>query len=90
VTPAFFAYLNAYSSDLILSDASFIRLKNISISYDFPESFISKLHGQTFRLYGQAQNIFTLTHYKGLDPENQNSNVLPPLRVLTVGLQFNF
>jgi hypothetical protein len=90
VTPAFFAYLNAYSSDLILGDASFIRLKNISVSYEFPQSLIQKLHGQLLRLYFQAQNVFTLTHYKGLDPENQNSNVLPPLRVLTAGLQFSF
>lgn len=86
--PAFFAYTNAFSSDKIIEDASYIRLKNISFSYGLPEKLLRRMKIRQVRIYLQAQNLFTVTHYRGLDPENQNSAVLPPLRVLTAGIQF--
>jgi hypothetical protein len=45
---------------------------------------------QQARLYIQAQNLFTITGYKGLDPETQSASVLPPLRVITFGAQVTF
>jgi len=69
------------------ADASYIRLKNLSFSYTLPAKWISGLHMENFRVYIQAQNLFTITKYKGLDPENQGVNSLPPLRVVTLGLQ---
>ncbi|MCB0587957.1 MAG: TonB-dependent receptor [Phaeodactylibacter sp.] len=57
-----------YFSDYYLSDASFLRLDNITLGYTFlPKSGLSSL-----RLYATAQNLFVLTKYGGLDPEVDN------------------
>ncbi|HTF20894.1 MAG TPA: SusC/RagA family TonB-linked outer membrane protein [Chryseolinea sp.] len=72
------------SSDAIYSDASFIRLKNIALSYRLPERWTT---GFTCRLYMQGQNLFVFTKYKGYDPESQITRIAP-LRMLTGGIQF--
>lgn len=81
------SYQYAVSSDRIYSDASFIRMKNASLSYLLPSTLTKKFRLQTFRLYVQGQNLFTITNYKGADPETQNFLVLPTLRVITAGVQ---
>jgi TonB-linked SusC/RagA family outer membrane protein len=85
------AGLNSYNlakgSDLAFSDASFIRLKNISISYALPEKVAQRLLARSFRIYLQAQNLLTITNYEGTDPETQSVTALPTLRVITAGLQ---
>ena len=67
----------------LLEDASFMRLKNLMIGYSFPK----------VRLYAQAQNLFTLTGFSGLDPEGA-SNIYaaqyPMSRQFTFGLEFKF
>lgn len=78
-------------SDLRYSDASYIRLKNASISWELPSKWISKAQFRNCRVYVQGQNLLTITNYKGLDPETQtiltsNSSSLPPLCVWTVGI----
>jgi TonB-linked SusC/RagA family outer membrane protein len=75
------------TSDAAYSDASYIRLKNASLSWQLPEHWLKKMHFQQFRLYAQGQNLLTITSYKGLDPENQSLIALPPLRVITLGIQ---
>ena len=45
---------------------------------------------QSCRIYLNAQNLFTITDYKGNDPENQNFYALPPLKTIVAGLQFTF
>jgi TonB-linked SusC/RagA family outer membrane protein len=75
------------ASDAAYSDASFIRLKNVSVSYDLSHSIIKKLKIIKSKIYFQAQNIFTLTKYKGADPETQSITILPPLKVLVCGIQ---
>ena len=84
------ADLNDLSSDHIVSDASFIRLKNLSFTCKLPPSWLRKMKGQSFRLFLLGQNLWTLTRYQGLDPENQNATALPPLRVITLGLHATF
>jgi TonB-linked SusC/RagA family outer membrane protein len=74
------------ASDASLTDASFIRLRNLSISYLLPSSFLRKIGDKNLKIYLQGQNLFTITNYKGLDPESQGM-ALPPLRVLTAGIQ---
>jgi TonB-dependent starch-binding outer membrane protein SusC len=78
---------NAIGSDANFSDASYVRLKNLSFSYRFPEKWIRNIHLQTCSLYMRGQNLLTITNYVGLDPENRNMVVLPPLRILTLGLK---
>ncbi len=81
---AFFSYLNATGTSFNVSDASYIRLKNVSLSYTLPV-----LGNLSSRIYFQGQNLFTITDYKGLDPENPGLNSLPPLRVYSIGLELN-
>ncbi|MBT1704455.1 SusC/RagA family TonB-linked outer membrane protein [Chryseosolibacter indicus] len=84
------AFSRNLSSDNIISDASFIRLKTVSLSWQLPEKWSKKIKQASGRIYIQGQNLVTFTNYLGLDPENQNSQSLPPLRMLTVGLQVAF
>ena len=84
---AAFTYYDLLGSDYLLVDASFIRLRNISISYDVPFPKKSKLG---LRCYVQGQNLMTITNYKGIDPENPGASQLPNLKQYTLGLQFNF
>ncbi|ACU06180.1 SusC/RagA family TonB-linked outer membrane protein [Pedobacter heparinus] len=73
------------SSDYF-SDASFIRLKNVSFSWNVPADWSRRLRLKGLKLYLQGQNLFTLTKYKG-DPEVLNIKSLPSLTTLTAGIQ---
>lgn len=82
------AYLNATTSaDNNIVDASFVRLKNVSLSWQLPTSSWTKGKISASRLFINGQNLFTLTNYIGLDPETQSSTTLPPLRMINVGIQ---
>jgi TonB-linked SusC/RagA family outer membrane protein len=83
------AYINLQNSDRALTDASYIRLKNVQVSYQLPVKWISKAKIKNANLYVQGQNLLTFTKYIGLDPESQSLS-LPPLRTITVGLQMSF
>ncbi|NII23444.1 SusC/RagA family TonB-linked outer membrane protein [Pseudoflavitalea sp. X16] len=80
-------YTSFRDSDGGYMDASFIRLKNVQLAYDFARLIGKKIGVQTLRAYIQAQNLFTITNYFGLDPENQQPVSLPPLRVITAGIK---
>lgn len=77
------------NSDYYWVDASFIRLANLSVSYQIPSVSIRKMHFQSCRVYLHSQNLLTITKYKGMDPENQNLAALPPLRVVTGGISLS-
>jgi len=83
-------YTLAKTSDKSYSDASYIRLKNISLSYKVSEKWISAAHLQNARLFIQGQNLLTITNYVGGDPENRSFKGMPPLKVLTLGIQIGF
>jgi TonB-linked SusC/RagA family outer membrane protein len=70
-----------------VSDDSFMRLKNISLSYQLPKQWITKLKLSDFHFSLQGQNLFTITKYKGLDPELNVANRLPALRTISLGLK---
>jgi TonB-linked SusC/RagA family outer membrane protein len=76
-------------SDYRFSDASYIRLKNVSLAYTLPLEVIKKLHLQSCRVYVQAQNLLTITKYQGGDPETQNYLSMPPLRTIVGGIQLS-
>ena len=52
-----------------LEDGSYVRLRNVSIGYSIPKSIISKYKIASLRVYVMATNLFTITSYKGVDPE---------------------
>ncbi|MCC8094657.1 MAG: hypothetical protein LIP05_04420 [Tannerellaceae bacterium] len=81
----------------------YLRLKNISLGYTFDtQKWSSKLGISVLRLYAQAQNLFVITGYSGLDPEvNSNvqspglaggvdKNTIPQARTYTLGLNVTF
>ncbi|MBT1711321.1 SusC/RagA family TonB-linked outer membrane protein [Fulvivirgaceae bacterium PWU5] len=76
------AYERFAGSEKGIVDASFIRLKNISLSYRFPKSWTA---GVESTLFIQGQNIFTITGYDGLDPETGPGYSLPTLRTIVFG-----
>lgn len=59
----------ANMSSRYLSDGSFIRLKNVALSYNLPKSIIRNLQLSRLRATVSVTNLFTITKYKGLDPE---------------------
>lgn len=77
-------YNRASTSNHGYVDASFIRLKNISLSYQFPPDQLAEAS-----IYIRAQNLFTWTDYFGLDPQNPYGG-LPALKMITGGVQLRF
>ncbi|WP_345007866.1 TonB-dependent receptor [Snuella lapsa] len=77
-------------SDFYLSDATFLRLDNITLGYKL-ENFISK--NLSLRLYASVNNVFVITDYKGLDPENFDGIEQSPYarpRTYTFGVNLDF
>lgn len=72
-----------------VSDGSYIRLKNVSLSYSLPKKLLSAVHIKDLQFNLQGQNLFTWTNYEGLDPENLSSTAvkLPPLRAFLAGIK---
>ncbi|MCZ4696205.1 TonB-dependent receptor [Ancylomarina euxinus] len=70
------ANTNTRESDRYLEDGSFLRLKNIELGYTLPKSMIKRMGVSKCRVYFNAQNVFTITDYSGIDPEVGRSNVL--------------
>lgn len=83
---------NARVSDRFVEDGSYIRLKNINLSYTLPESIFN--NALSAKIYISAQNLFTITNYKGFDPEVSvtgiDNNVYPVTRVFSLGLNVGF
>lgn len=78
-------------SDRAFSDASYIRLKNISLVYNLPKHWFKKLNINKCSMYLLGQNLLTFTHYNGYDPEIWESKYsLPPLKTFAVGIQVTF
>ncbi|WP_066223741.1 SusC/RagA family TonB-linked outer membrane protein [Formosa haliotis] len=77
---------NIKESNAAVSDASFVRLRNISLNYQVPTT----TRNLEVNLYLQGQNLLTFTNYDGPDPEEPYSSVLPPLRQFTLGVQVGF
>lgn len=77
--------ISSRPSSYLIEDGSFFRLKNIQLTYNFPEKIISTIGLDRAQVYVQAQNIATFTKYTGLNPEVQLSNADDSRRNLTLG-----
>ena len=78
-----------YESDYYVENASFLKMDNLQLSYDFGK--VGPLDG--LHLSAMVQNVFTVTNYKGLDPENDwgiEGSAYPRPRTYSVTLGFNF
>lgn len=76
-------------SDYFIEDASFIKMDNITLGYNFNKIFKSSIAG---RLAFSVQNVFVITNYTGLDPEGWgiDNNIWPRPRIYTLGLNLTF
>ena len=87
-------YRTNVQSSFYMEDASYLRLKNIELGYTIDRKIISKMGIGSIRVYGSIQNAFTITKFKGFDPEqtvNQTrAESFPQVRVMTMGLNVNF
>jgi iron complex outermembrane receptor protein len=81
-------------SDYFVQNASFLKCDNITLGYNFEELFKgANYHGLSGRIYASCSNVFTITKYKGLDPEQVSGfegSVYPRSRTFLVGLNLNF
>lgn len=84
-------------SDLYIKDGSYMRLKSIQLGYTLPKSLTNKVLISSLRVYATAENLLTLTGYKGFDPEISygNSNgidrgIYPQARTFSLGFNLNF
>ena len=80
--------------DTLLENASFFRLKNLQIGYEFPEKWMKRTGFiEGFRVYFIGRNLLTFTEYTGYDPEadtNLQLGIYPNSRQFTVGAEFTF
>lgn len=84
---------NTENSSRFIEDGSYLRLKNLQIGYTFPAKWTQKFRCSRLRLYATASNLFTITKYKGYDPEvggGVDYGNYPQSRTFTFGLNANF
>ena len=81
---------NTLLSDYFVQNASFMKCDNITLGYSFKKLFGAPIGG---RVYAAVQNVFTITKYKGLDPEVENgldNNIYPRPLTTLISLSLNF
>lgn len=75
-----------------LEKVDYLRLKDISFSYELPNSLIQRARLSSLQIFAQATNLLTWTTYSGLDPEftGDDFGVYPQGKVVTFGLRTSF
>lgn len=85
---------NTRVSDRFVENGSYLRLKNITLSYTFPKQWLQKAQIENARLSLSCENVATITGYSGFDPEvginGIDQNRYPISRMFSLGLNFNF
>ncbi len=90
------------TNDYLLQDASYLKLRNVEISYAVPATFAKRLNMETIRVFLTGQNLYTWTKFVGLDPENNQgsavqssffsgpNNAIPVSRTFNLGANIQF
>lgn len=91
---------NFFNSSRFVYNGSFVKLKNISLSYNVPKNLLSKIYVDNLELYVSGQNLFTISSFPGYDPESTSAvdartqgiemGVIPNPRTYTFGLKIGF
>lgn len=85
---------NTRPSTRYIEDGSYLRLKNINLSYNVPSELFKTPFFSSLKLYVSAQNLWTLTDYSGFDPEvgtnGIDNNIYPVTRSFTLGATLGF
>jgi TonB-linked SusC/RagA family outer membrane protein len=96
-----YAGVAGYTSTYFIQDASYLRLKNLYLSYTFNEKILSKIRSKGLTIYVSGDNLVTWTKYEGNDPERASAGnaatgsstrfaQFPQLRIYTAGLSIKF
>ena len=90
-----FLYFNLYS--FAVRDASYVRLRTLSLGYNIPQKTFSKVGIRQSRVYLTGTNLLTFTDFRSYSPEqtplnnnNQNASAFPETRNITVGVKLGF
>jgi TonB-linked SusC/RagA family outer membrane protein len=90
---------NRAESERWLENGSYLRLRNVELSYSFSNDLLRNISFSSARVFISGQNLITITEYKGLDPDVVGNGILergfdagnwPSSRIVTFGLQFEF
>lgn len=91
---------NTYNSTRYLENGSYLRMRNISLGYNLPQSILKRMRLERLRIYAQADNLFLITKYSGIDPEvsdnldpkflGDDNLVMPQLRTFNIGFNLTF
>ena len=90
--------ISSRPSTYFIEDGSYLRLRNIQLTFNFPKQLLDNLGLRSAQVYAQGQNLFTITDYSGLNPEIQDDDndtigfdggYMPVARTFTVGLRFS-
>lgn len=77
-----------------LEDGSYLRIKNITVSYPLPANVLRKMHLQSFRIFLSGDNLYTFTKFSGMDPEVGVKGLFsynyPVSRVFSLGIDVKF
>ncbi|MDE6283309.1 MAG: TonB-dependent receptor [Muribaculaceae bacterium] len=85
-------------STYYVENGSYMKMKYLKLSYSLPKNIVKKLGASNLDVYGQVENVFTMTKYKGLDPEilpgefgaRIDNGAYPRPRTFTIGLNLQF
>ncbi len=85
-------------STYYVEDGSYMKMKYIKLQYELPSKWLKAIHGTSLSVYGQMENVFTITSYSGLDPElplgtygaRVDNGPYPRSRTFTLGLNLQF
>jgi hypothetical protein len=93
---------NILTSSRFLESASFFKIKNITLGYNFPQAWMERIKMDGIRVYFSVDNAFTFTKYSGYDPEvsmnagpahkqyGTDFGYQPTMRSFIAGVQFKF
>ncbi len=83
---------NYENSSFWIENGAFLRIKNVSLSYQLPETWLRWSRISNTRLFVNAQNLFTFTKFSGYDPETNPTETTvgyPQVKIISAGLQFS-
>jgi TonB-linked SusC/RagA family outer membrane protein len=86
---------DGFADSHFVENGSFLKLSNLTLGYTLPQLLVSKIDVSKVRFYAQAQNLFTVTGYNGLDPETSTRrgtdwDGMPQQRIFTFGVNITF
>lgn len=82
---------NYMTSSFWVQNASYLKMRNLQIGYTIPKHLLTNWGISNLRLYCSIDNLFTITNFKGLDPEMVTSSTLYPLtRNYSFGVNLSF